>query len=84
MRLELQHPSIIYKAIQCRAMGSLEPVPAVIWQEVGYILDRSPADHTAKQPHMLTFMYNLASPVNLKADATLYGKSSAGIGTFLL
>lgn len=67
MRLELQHLSIIYKAIQCRVMGSREPVPAVIWQEVRCILDRSPADHTAKQSHMLTFMYNLASPVNLKS-----------------
>jgi len=51
-------------------VGGLESAPAVIGQEAGYTLDRSPVHHRATQRQMtqtttLTLKDNLESPINL-------------------
>ena len=59
--------------IQFRVTGELEPIPAVIGREAGYILDRLPVHHRATERqtrrttmhHTLSPMDNLETPINL-------------------
>lgn len=34
---------------QMRPVGGLEPLPAVIWREAGYTMDKSPVNHKANK-----------------------------------